>query len=516
MGSISLSSVSITANVPLFGGLTAVIAEGDRVGLVAGNGAGKTSLLRCLAGQADPSVGEIVLSRGLRVGYVEQDVPEALHGLTLREAVLDALPVADRDFDGWKADIALDGLEAPSDLREREVAALSGGWQRLMLIARCWVTEPDALLLDEPTNHLDLSKIYLLERWLGTVARGLPTIIASHDRAFLDSVTNRTLFLRPGVSRYFALPFSAAREALAEEDAALAAQNERDLKAAGKLRKQAAKLTNIGINSGSDLLTVKAKYLKDRAAKIEATVREGHRERNGEIRLANRGIEAKVLVAFEEVTVATPTGAPLFCIDKLHIFQCDRLVLLGANGTGKSCLMNLVHDAVRGVAVPGMRVTPSLVPGYADQQMSQLPAHGSPAEFISAQFRLPDARVASLLAGAGFAIEKQGKPIAALSFGQCARLGLLALRLTEPNFYLLDEPTNHVDIAGQEALEAEIVDRAATMVLASHDRRFVANVGTRFLEIRGKRLVEVDGPQDFFAAMAGAEDGGQVRSPAER
>jgi ATPase subunit of ABC transporter with duplicated ATPase domains len=502
MGSISLRNVSITANVPLFRDLSLVVQGGDRVGLVAGNGNGKTSLLRCIAGQAEPTSGEIVRSRSLKIGYVEQDVPAALRGLTLRQAVRDALLAADRDSSAWKADVALDGLETPEELRERPVSALSGGWQRLMLIARCWVAEPDALLLDEPTNHLDLSKIFVLERWLEGVAANMPLIVASHDRAFLDAVTNRTLFLRPGTSRYLALSFSAARRELAREDESIAAQNERGLKEASKLRKQAAKLTNIGVNSGSDLLTVKAKYLKERAAKIESAVREEHRDRPGEIRLANRGIHAKVLVAIEDVTVATPVGAPLFSIDKLYVFQGDRIVLLGANGAGKSQLVKLVHRAMTGIAVSGIKVTPSLVLGYADQDMSQLPAGGSPFEFISTRFRLSDQRVTALLAAAGFAVDKQQKPISQLSFGQRSRLGLLGLRLTDPNFYLMDEPTNHVDIPGQEALEAEMLRREATTILVSHDRRFVSNIGTRFLEIDGRRLVEIDGPDGFFERMA--------------
>ena len=197
-------NLSITAQAPLFQNLTLVVQDGDRVGLVAGNGRGKTTLLRALAGGAEPTSGEIVRSRGLKVGHVEQDVPPALLRLPLRDAVLEALPAAGRDYEAWKADVALDGFETPAELRERAVEALSGGWQRLMLIARCWVIAPDALLLDEPTNHLDLSNIYRLERWLTTTAREVPTIIASHDRDFLDAVTNRTLFLRPGTSRYFA------------------------------------------------------------------------------------------------------------------------------------------------------------------------------------------------------------------------------------------------------------------------------------------------------------------------
>jgi ATPase subunit of ABC transporter with duplicated ATPase domains len=157
---------------------------------------------------------------------------------------------------------------------------------------------------------------------------------------------------------------------------------------------------------------------------------------------------------------------------------------------------------MEGEAVAGVKTTPSLVLGYADQEMSQLPAKGSPFDFIAGRFRLSDQRVTALLAAAGFPVDRQSKPIAAMSLGQRARLGLLALRLTEPNFYLLDEPTNHVDIAGQEALESEMLRHEATTVLVSHDRRFVRNVGTRFLEIDGRRLLEADGPDRFFARMA--------------
>lgn len=504
MGSISLNKISLTLGRELFRELDFVLAERDRVGLVAGNGMGKSSLLRIIAGQLEPSGGEVTRSRGLTVGHMEQEVRAELFGLSLRDAVAEALPTELRETEGWRADVALDGFDAPWEMRDLAVSALSGGWQRLMLIARMWVSEPDALLMDEPTNHLDLAKILKLESWLNGVARNVPTIIASHDRAFLDAVTNRTLFLRPGVSRYFPVPYSAARVELEREDATVEARNERDLKEAGKLRKQAAKLTNIGINSGSDLLQSKSRQLRERAARIEDNVLAVHRERSGEIRLSNSGTHAKLMLALEEVAVATPTGRELFRIEKLHVFQGDRVVLLGENGAGKTQLMRLIQRAVSGEAVPQVRVTPSLVVGYADQEMSQLPGDETPEDLIGMRFRQPDARVRSLLAAAGFEIERQSKPIRTLSLGQKARLGLLALRLTEPNFYLLDEPTNHVDIPGQEALQGELLTHGATVVLVSHDRSFVRAVGTRYLEIVGRRLREVDGPEAFFARLAEA------------
>ena len=501
MGTISLNSLSFTVP-PLFEALSLVVGGADRVGLVAGNGMGKTTLLRAIAGEIEPTEGGITRSRGLRLGYVEQDVPQALHPLTLRGAIVDALPHESRDSDAWRAEVVLDEFETPEEMRDSPVAHLSGGWQRLMLIARIWVNEPDALLLDEPTNHLDLSKIFMLERWLNTNTRNMPVIIASHDRGFLDATTNRTLFLRPGVSHYFALPYTRARAALAEADEAAAKQHEIEIKDAAQLRRQAAKLTNLGINSGSDLLTLKAKYLKERAAKIEASATPVHQERAGDIRLGNSGTHANVLLALENVIVSKPDGSPLFKVSKLHLFQADRMVLLGRNGAGKSQFMKLITRAMTGTDIGGVRVATSLKLGATDQEMSQLPSSGTLFDFI-ASFGEGDQRSKSLLAGAGFPIEKQGRPITQLSFGQRARLSLLALRLSAPNFYLLDEPTNHVDITGQERLEAEILEHEATIILVSHDRSLVRNIGTRFFEIARGKLVEVDSPEPFFLSQSG-------------
>lgn len=502
MGSISLRNAGLVATDTLFSNLNFVIGDGDRVGLVAGNGRGKTTLLRAMAGQGELTSGDIVRSRGLQVGYVEQDMPPKSMGLTLYDAVLEALPAADRETDSWRVDVVLDEFETPDAMRNRRLTELSGGWQRIALIARCWVLQPDALLLDEPTNHLDLGKLYQLENWINQAARNIPVVIASHDRQFLDATTNRTLFLRPDTSHYFALPYSKARAALEEADEAAEAKREKDLKEVGRLRKQAAKLTNIGINSGSDLLVVKSKYLRERAQKIETAVLSVHKERSGEIRLGNSGAQAKVLVAIENRDVTTPVGDKLFRIDKLHIFQGDRVAILGRNGTGKSQFMGLLHRAMTGTETPGIRISPQVVPGYIDQAMSFLPDRRSPLDYITGAFDEGDQRSKSLLAAAGFAVEKQERPISELSFGQRARLGLLALRLLEPNFYLLDEPTNHVDIPGQERLEDEILAHGATCILVSHDRSFVRGLGNRFLLIDGKRIKEVDDPEGFFAAMA--------------
>lgn len=484
---LSVKSLGLTLGQTLFSDLSFTLNAGDVLGLIAANGRGKSSLLRCLSGDLEPGTGEITRARSATVARAEQD-PSDL-GATFRDTVLQGLSDPEGEF--WKADILLDDLQVPEAFRDQPLSALSGGWQRTALLARAAVGEPSVLLLDEPTNHLDLSRIALLQRWL----QDKTVIVASHDRAFLDAVTTRSLFLRASESRLFALPYSPARAALAEADAAQERQAVNDLARADQLRRQAAKLKNIGINSGSDLLVVKTKQLKERADKIEAQARPAHREGSaGAIRLAPSSSHAKALVAYQDAEIRG--DRPLYRTGTLWIEPGHRVVILGANGTGKSRLVAATLAAIQ-APDPAIKVTPSLVLGHSGQGLEQLPPRSTPTDLVMA-FRTGDGPARSLLAEAGIRLDMQGKPLGLLSGGQRARLAMLLLRLQAPNFYLLDEPTNHLDIEGQEALEAELLKPEAACLLVSHDRAFVRAVGNRFWEIRGKKLVEVDDPEAFF------------------
>ncbi|WP_448952245.1 ABC-F family ATP-binding cassette domain-containing protein [Labrys neptuniae] len=508
MSLITLRNLGVTLSAPLFSNLNLSINAGDRIGLVAANGRGKSTLLRCIAGMMEAGEGDIIRSRGLTIGHVEQQVPAALLEVPFHDAVLAALPAEAQLSESWRVDVTLDGLQVPEILRQRPLGQLSGGWLRLALLARVWVREPDALLLDEPTNHLDLGKIALLENWLNALPRDVPVVVASHDRAFLDATTNRTLFLRPERSQLFPLAFSRARAALEEADTAEERRYQKDIKTAQQLRKQAAKLNNIGINSGSDLLVIKTKQLKERAERLEEAARPAHQERSaGAVRLASQGTHAKVLVTLDDAAVTIPDGTLLFRTGKRFISQGDRIVLLGPNGAGKSRLMNLLRRAIMEpqAVTDGIKATPALVLGYGDQALADLDDRETPHHALTHRFDVGDQRARSLLAGVGVAIEKQTRPIGQLSGGQKARLGLLMLRLAEPNFYLLDEPTNHLDIEGQEALEEELLRPNVSCLLVSHDRSFVRTIGNRFWLIEGRKLIEVDGPEPFFASVVAGD-----------
>jgi len=504
MSLLTIRNLGITLSSPLFSKLNLTVNAGDRIGIVAANGRGKSTLFRCITGALEPTEGEITRARRLTIGHVEQNLPPTLAQKSFYDAVLAAIPAEQADSESWRVDVALEALEVPEALRQRRLDQLSGGWQRLALLARTWVSEPDILLLDEPTNHLDLGKIARLEDWINALPRDLPVIMASHDRAFLDATTNRTLFLRPEQSPVFALPYSPARLAVDEADAADARRYERDIKTADQLRRQASKLKNIGINSGSDLLITKTKQLKQRAEKLENAARPAHLEHSaGAIRLAHRGTHAQVLVTLDDAEVKTPDGTLLFRTGKRFICQGDRIVLLGANGAGKTRLVELIRQAIGNTGAPqaAVRATPSLVLGYGDQALGDVSDSDTPMQTVTRRFDVGEQRARALLAGAGMAVELQEKRVGQLSGGQKARLGLLVLRLANPNFYLLDEPTNHLDIDGQEALEGELLAPQASCLFVSHDRSFVRTVANRFWVIEKKKLVEADSPEAFFTAM---------------
>ncbi|MCG7522632.1 ABC-F family ATP-binding cassette domain-containing protein [Ruegeria sp. Ofav3-42] len=495
---MTINALSVIRGDRLFDNLNLTISKGDRIGLVAANGRGKTTLLECMTGQTEPTTGDIVRARGLRVGYVTQYVPDHAYTKTLYDCVLDALPAEQAEFESWRVDVVLDELSVPYELQHRPLNELSGGWQRTALLAAAWIQEPDILLLDEPTNHLDLHRIGLLQSWLSTLRRDVPVVVTSHDRAFLDATTNRTLFLRAKRSRVFSLSFSAARAALDEADTADQRRFANDLNKAQQLRKQAAKLKNIGINSGSDLLVTKTKQLTDRATQIEAAAKPVHHEHSaGEIKLVNSGTHAKALVTLDDVPVKTPDGNVLYKTGRKWILPGDRIVLLGANGTGKTRLIKMVQEALCGNG-EAVKCAPSVVSAYSDQHLSQLSDSDTPMTAVAGQFDIGDQRARGVLAGAGVNIQMQDTKIGALSGGQRARLAMLILRLKNPNFYLLDEPTNHLDIEGQEALEDELITHNASCLLVSHDRSFLRNVGNRFWLVTGKKLEEPDSPEPFL------------------
>ncbi|MDP3746980.1 MAG: ABC-F family ATP-binding cassette domain-containing protein [Phenylobacterium sp.] len=475
-----------------------------RTALVGENGAGKSTLLKCLLGELVLMDGQIVRSRGLKIGYVPQDVPEGLSDQPLRQVLEAALPVTDGSED-WKVDVLLDEIGVAFETAEQPFGSLSGGWQRLMLIAAAArLSEPDLLVLDEPTNHLDLSNVNVLEGWLDENRR-LPMLIVSHDREFLQRTTSRTLFLRADGAHSFAAPFVEARQALLHRDAADAVRRQLESKEIDRLQKVAARYRVWGVKN--DKFHKRAKATEKRIDRIEAERTGAYSARERKLELAEGEIEAKIALRIENYAVTVPDGSrKLFHIDKLSVAVGDRIALLGVNGAGKSMLLSALarawDPALRHYdGQASLRFNPQSRLVYFDQRMADLPLKVSLVDYLTSVEGATNRDANAMLAKAGFPYLRIKGPIADLSHGERARLVFLRMTLAKPNLYLLDEPTNHLDIEGQEDLEAQLDGADVACLFVSHDRYFTRAAATRFLEIRKGRLLEVEGPDAFFEAQ---------------
>jgi ATPase subunit of ABC transporter with duplicated ATPase domains len=481
------------------------LLDDAKTALVGENGAGKSTLLKCLAGELELDRGTVLRSRGLRVGSLPQDTPPGLDELTVREVLRRSLAKVGAGDEEWRIDVLLDEIGVSQETAGQTFGTLSGGWQRLLLIAAAArLEDPDILVLDEPTNHLDLANIATLERWL-TKDFKIPMLIVSHDRAFLNGVTDRTLFLRTDGIHAFKTSFSYAREELLRRDAAAAAQRRLEEKEVTRLEQAAARYKVWAAKNPA--LNKRKNAIETRVAHIEANKTQVYKARERRLELSDADIEAKVALRIADFKLLTPDGArTLITIDRFAIAAGDKVALLGVNGAGKSTLLTALAAAwdpkqqhYDGQAQ--LRFNPATRLVYFDQAMSDLPLDSSIIDYVASVPSATHKDATRLLAQAGFAFKRIEEAIGVLSFGERARLVFLRMKLLAPNFYLLDEPTNHLDIEGQEDLEGQLDETDVSCIFVSHDRYFTRTAATRFVEIRKGRLVELEDPDDFFDAQ---------------
>ncbi|MDP1630029.1 MAG: ABC-F family ATP-binding cassette domain-containing protein [Caulobacter sp.] len=486
---------------PVFEGVSFLLDDA-RTALVGENGAGKSTLLRCLAGDLELDSGQVLRSRGLRVGSLPQDTPENLADLTVREVLRRSLERIGAGDDDWRIDVLLDEIKVAPETAEQLFGSLSGGWQRLMLIAAAArLEEPDILVLDEPTNHLDLANINVLEQWLG-VDFDIPMLIVSHDREFLNRVTDRTLFLRSDGVHAFKTPFSTAREELLRRDAAAAVHRKLEEKEVKRLEAAAARYKVWAVKNPE--LNKRKAAIETRIARIEADRTSTYVARDRRLELGEGELEAKVALRIMGLTVKTPDDArTLIQIERLAVGAGDRIAILGTNGAGKTTLLNALArafdpDREHYDGQAAVRFNPGARLAYFDQSMQALPLKSSVLDYVAGAPDATEKEAVRLLAQAGFPFVRIRDPINLLSHGERSRLMFLRMKLERPNLYLLDEPTNHLDIEGQEALEAQLEETDVSCLFVSHDRYFTRTAATRFLEIRRGRLVELTDPDAFF------------------
>lgn len=508
----------------LLDGVDLSIEKGQRLCLIGRNGAGKSSLLKVIAGEVDLDKGEVIRQSGIRIARLEQDLPEAddrlvfdavaagsdgvgqllaeyralSHSADISDAQLARMTQLQQQIearDGWslqqKVEEIISRLELPA---ERYMRELSGGWRRRVALARALVLEPDVLLLDEPTNHLDIAAIEWLEKQLLIFNGAL--IFITHDRSLLQALATHIAELDRGHLRYWQGNYASflvyREQALADE----ARHNE--------LFDKRLAQEEVWIRQG-----IKARRTRNegrvRALKALRVERAQRREVVGKANfaLASSGDSGKLVA--ELIDVAYAWGdKQIIKHFSTRIMRGDRIGLVGANGAGKSTLLKLILGELQPQSGT-VRLGTNLQVSYFDQLRDQLDLDKNAVDNIAEGREFIDIdgkskHIFSYLGDFLFSGERARTPLRALSGGERNRVLLAKLFSKPANLLVLDEPTNDLDVETLELLEEILTDYPGTILLVSHDREFLNNIVSSVIafEGRGNVLEYVGGYDDWI------------------
>ena len=472
---------------PLLDRANLTVMDGERIGVIGRNGTGKSSLLRIIAGIDKLDDGSKTVMDGLGIAYVEQEpyLPEAA---TLKESLLlrGRLEEEPDEQLKWRQIARLDeylhrfGLDA-----ERNLSGASGGERKRAALALAFTLNKDLLLLDEPTNHLDIDAILILEDLIKTEYRGSKSLmVITHDRAFLDAVSTRIIELDRGILRSYPGNFQAYED-----------RKEQELAAEETARRKFDKFwaqEEVWIRKGIEARRTRNEGRVRRLERLREE-RAARRDRLGQIYLnIDAGMKSgKIVAELDKVSLAFDNKVIVKDLD-FKLLRGDRLGLVGHNGVGKSTLISLILGK-RQPDSGSVKLGTNLQIAYFDQLRAQLDPNKTVAETISPGSEWIEVggtkkHVMAYLGDFLFPPRRANVPVSNLSGGERNRLLLARLFALPANLLVLDEPTNDLDIDSLELLEQTLQTYPGTLILVSHDRRFLDNVVTEVLAPEGNGL----------------------------
>ncbi|MGC8120265.1 ABC-F family ATPase [Marinobacter sp. VGCF2001] len=512
---------------PLFENVSAKFGNGNRYGLIGANGCGKSTLMKILGADLEPSSGQVMLEPGTRLGKLRQDQfayedcsvidtvimgHEELWGVKKERDRIYSLPemseedgmaVADlevqfAEMDGYTAESRagelLLGLDIPLEQHNGPMSALAPGWKLRVLLAQALFSDPDVLLLDEPTNHLDINTIRWLESIL--VARNSTMIIISHDRHFLNSVCTHMADLDYGELRLFPGNYDEYMTAATQARERMLADN-------AKKKAQIAELQQFVSRFSAN--ASKAKQATSRARQIDKIQLE-------EVKPSSR---VSPFIRFEQgkklhrqaVTLKGLTKGfgeqPLFDNLDLQIEAGERVAIIGPNGIGKTTLLQCLAGAYEPDAGE-VKWTDSAELGYfAQDHTADFAREDTLTDWMAQWTAGGEQLVRGTLGRMLFSGDEIGKSVRVLSGGEQGRMLFGKLILQKPNVMLLDEPTNHLDMESIEALNLALENYPGTLIFVSHDREFVSSLATRIIELKADGVTDFSGSYDDYLRSQG-------------
>ena len=513
---------------------SASLLRGEKIGLVGPNGAGKSTLFRMITGQEPPDDGQVLIDRGVTIGFFSQDVGE-MAGRSAAAEVMDgagdvstvaaelhALEAAmadpeTEDFDALierfgevqarfeslggyalesRAREVLAGLGFSQEMMDGDVGALSGGWKMRVALGRILLMRPDVMLLDEPSNHLDLESLIWPEQFLAGFEGAL--MLTSHDREFMNRVINKVIEIDGGTLTAYSGDYEFYEQQRVLMERQMQAQFD---------RQQAMLAKEIKFIERFKARASHASQVQSRVKKLEKIdrVEPPKRRQSVSFEFPPAPRSGEDVVNLKGVHKRYGNRVIYEGLDVL-IRRKERCCVLGTNGAGKSTLLRLVTGTTDpddgSVALGG-----SVKLGYFAQHAMEL-LDGDRTVFETLEDAHPRANQGALrtLAGCfGFSGDEVEKKCRVLSGGEKARLVMARMLFDPPNFLVLDEPTNHLDIATKEMLIAALAQYEGTMLFVSHDRHFLAALSNRVLELTPEGVHQYGGGYTEYVARTGQE-----------
>lgn len=515
----------------ILSGVKLEVQHRDRVALVGRNGAGKSTLLKIIAGQLSYDSGEIIMPKGIKLGYLDQhaglesdlsiwdemmtvfeplkQLEQQIRSLELQMAEPTIYENAERyqkitaEYDQLQHDFkerggfqyeadtrsVLHGMQFYPDSYEQSISSLSGGQRTRLALAKLLLTKSELLILDEPTNHLDIETLNWLENYLKNYDGAI--LIVSHDRYFLDQVVSIVY----EVSRHHVTKFTGNYSSYLDQKAK---NYERDLKLYEKQMDEKAKLeTFVQKNLARASTTKMAQSRRKVLEKTEWMDSPDGDEKSATFTFDIEKQSGNDVLSVDDLTIGygqTPISEHI----NMRAYRKDRIALVGPNGVGKSTLLKTIIKDLPALS-GDIRYGTNVQLGYYDQDLAKLSTNRTVLREIWDEWPLMNEKdVRTVLGRFLFSGEDVDKIVHDLSGGEKARLTLAKLMLEKNNVLILDEPTNHLDLDSKEVLENALIDFPGTLIFVSHDRYFINRIATKVVELSNEGSFEYLGDYDYY------------------